>query len=219
MTALRTAAILLVAGMASWVLYDLHVLIASEQTTLATTLRDLHVTILEAGLTLKNLREASETWKKASQEQAANSTKATASVNAAAERLSLFVSNTDRSVNVSLLPAMTEAINRQNAALLLSQGALQENLKEMLLATRALQKTLADADAAISSPDIQRSLDNLAAATSQATVAMTNVAGITKDGKDIADQFRSTYLHPSKFAWQLIKELVGLGGSAAQIIK
>jgi hypothetical protein len=216
---IRTVAWLAVAALLSLVLWDLHSLIRDERQTFATTLRDLHVTILEAGLTLKNLREASETWKKASQEQADNSTKATARVSAAAEQLSLFVSNTDRSVNASLLPAMTQAISQQNAALLASQEALQENLKAMLLATQQLQKTLADADTRISDPAIQKSIDNLAAATQQATLAMTNVAGITKDGKDVADKFRNDYMHPSRFAWQLIKELVGLGGSAAQIVK
>src|SRR5271155_1188763 len=48
--------------------------------TVDTTLRDAHVVILEAGLTLKNLREASQTWKDSSQEQATQTTLAMQSV-------------------------------------------------------------------------------------------------------------------------------------------
>src|SRR6267378_3288410 len=66
--------------------------------TIQTTLRDAHVIILEAGLTLKNLREASEEWKKASQAQAQQTTSAMSRVSAAAEGLSSFISSTDRSI-------------------------------------------------------------------------------------------------------------------------
>lgn len=125
--------------------------------------RDTHTAVIEAALTLKNLREASATWKKASEEQARETTLAMSNVTAAAEKFSGLISRTDNSLNSRLLPALTKLAEDQNAALLKSQAALQVNLAEMSQATQQAQKVLDDADAQIASPQVKLTLDNVAA--------------------------------------------------------
>ena len=52
-------------GLLCFIIVILHAL----RPTIETSARDAHITILEAGLTLKNLREASQSWKDASEAQ------------------------------------------------------------------------------------------------------------------------------------------------------
>lgn len=126
------------------------------------TLRDTHQTILEIGLTAKNLREASLQWKQASGQQVMETTKAMQSVTAAAGKLSAFISDTNSSMNGSLIPSLTSSVREQNASLLESEKALHANLTDMGKATQQLQKTLADADTRITDPAIQKTMDSVA---------------------------------------------------------
>jgi len=139
--------------------------------TVETTLRDVHTTVLEAGLTLKNLREASQSWKSASAEQASATTKAMSNVSAVAGQLSGFISRTDNSLNALLVPSLNNAIVQENQSLLKTQANLQENLSQMLVATQQLQRTLAAAETQINSPDIKIAMDNLAETSEHAATA------------------------------------------------
>lgn len=138
-------------------------------------IRDAHVTVLEAGLTLKNLREASQSWKDATTSQTLMTTRAMSNVAAAAEQLSTFVSKTDTSVNSQLLPTLSQSIREQNSALLSTQAALQANLQDIAKATMQAQQVLVDADKQVSNPAIQESLEHVAHATAEADASLVTV--------------------------------------------
>ena len=152
----------------------------SARPTITSTLRDVHVTVLEAGLTLKNLREASEAWKDASKQQALATSRAMSNVDAAVVRFTSFISRTDESVNSTLLPTFSVTLERQSAALLESQRALQENLQALLQATQQLQKTVAEAGDVVSDPHLKEALANLSEASQNAADATDHLAKTTE---------------------------------------
>jgi len=151
----------------------------SARPTVTSSLRDLHVTVLEAGLTLKNLREASEAWKDASKQQALATSRAMSNVDAAVVRFTSFISKTDESVNSTLLPTFSGTIERQSAAMLETQKDLQESLKGLLQATQQLSKTVGEAGDVVSDPRLKEALANLAKASQNAADATDHLAKTT----------------------------------------
>src|ERR1700675_3270543 len=133
----------------------------SMRVTIETTLRDTHQAIIEVTLTASNLRKASLAWEQASKAQASETTAAMLRVGAAADGLTKFISRTDDSINLTVLPTLTRSLQDQSAALLGSQKSLQDSLAELLATTTQLQKTIADADLLITDPSIKASIDNL----------------------------------------------------------
>jgi hypothetical protein len=107
-------------------------------------------------------------------------------------------------------------IKAQNSSMLETQAQLRAtlfNFSRDSSATLAQSKNLLDQlnqDAA--DPAIHSSLE-------QIQLVTTNVAGTSKDLKDVADKFRNDYLKPQKFAWELLKSLAGMGGSVSQMVK
>ena len=111
-----------------------------------------------------------------------------------------------------------------NAALVERQATaaiadLQVSLGELAPAVKAATETLANTAKLTGDPAIAGSLAHLDAATGDLAIVTQNLAGISKDGKDVADKVRNDYLKPQKFAWELVKQLAGLGGSLAQMVK
>lgn len=146
--------------------------------TLEITAKELHDTVHKTELTMEELRKGAKTWQQASKEQASATTLAMSNVDAAVERFTLFVSHTDASINSSLLPSLTDALQTQNASLLTTQKQLQANLQEMEYVTQQLQQTLADADKQIADPQVKIAIDNLATA-SQSVASATDHADKT----------------------------------------
>jgi DNA-binding transcriptional MerR regulator len=208
-------ALLLAAG--TWFLAEGAWLMHSERLTVESTLRDVHITILEAGLTLKNLREASEAWKQASQQQISSTTKVLSSVDAAVARFTSFVSSTDNSLNSNFLPTLSTTVREQNRALLESQKDLQENLAGIVSATQQLQKTLADADAQISNPAIKESLEHLTIATADAAEATKHLANITAAGERTAAYYEKRLTTPQSF-FKTLAQFILQAGSQARIL-
>jgi hypothetical protein len=215
---LKTIAILVVSALLSLVLWDLHSFIRDGRTTAATTMRDLHVTVIEAGLTLKNLREASLEWKKASQTQSQQTTQAMSGVSAAASKLTSFVARTDESINSQIIPRLSTVLEQQSLALLQTQLDLQANLKEILVTTQQLQKTLADADAQLASPAIQKTLDNLSVASENMSEATGHLANITADGEKTADYYAKRLMTPQSFIKTVALTVLRLGSEARLLL-
>ena len=71
----------------------------------------------------------------------------------------------------------------------------------------------------ISDPSIKLALDNLAASGKAMADGMQQLAAASTDVRQIADKARDTYLKPVNLWWGLVKELLPLAGSAAQVIK
>lgn len=182
--------------------------------TTSTTLRDFHVTVLEAGLTLKNIREATAEWKKASQAQAAESTAILSASKGALDRIQTLVARTDFNLNDALIPQLSADLKQQNEALLEGQAKLRGNLDQMQQATVQLQTTLASANAVIADPAIKQSILNLEKATEQTTVAVTHLAGITDAGEQTARYYQKKLTTPQGFFKTLLQFVLDAGSKA-----
>ena len=170
-------ALILLLGECAWAVHRL-------RPKLEVTVSNIDRATIAAGAAAGNLERASRTWEKSSQEQAIRTTSAMQSVDAAAKQLTLLVSRTDDSMNLSLFPTISKAIQSQNAALLDNQKALSVNLAAMSQATAALQKDLDDADRTISGPELKETLQNTADATRNAVVVTQNLAATTADVRE-----------------------------------
>ena len=168
--------------------------------------------------TMKNFKEASDTWKSASAEQASSTTKAMSNVSAAAARLSGFISRTDNSLNASLVPTINAAIVQENQSLLKTQADLQAELSQMAQATAEAQKVLIAAEAQINNPSLQRSVDNLALATQDAASAVKHLDNITADGEKTADYYAKRLTTPQSFVKTLAEAILQLGSQARLLL-
>lgn len=115
-----------------------------------------------------------------------------------------------------LLADSDATVKAQNDSLLETQAQLRTSLatfsRDSSVTLDHSKNLLDQLSQDAQDPAIQASLQHVALATD-------NIAGTTKDLKDVADKFRSDYLKPQKFAWELLKSLAGMGGSFAQMVK
>lgn len=134
------------------------------------TFDKLNTVLRESSQTMDELRKGATTWNQASKDQSSQTTQVLSHANAVLSQLSTFVTSTDKSLNATLLPAATSAINQQNAALLLNQEKLTGNLSTS-------QKILSDSDKLITdlAPKVEESVDSL-------REAAQNTANATGDG-------------------------------------
>jgi uncharacterized protein len=190
-----------------------------EEPSAETTLRDMHVTVLEAGLTLKNLREATQAWRDSSDAQIKASKELLARGNKSLTSLDVMIKNTDKNLNQLLLPEIAGAVERQDKSLLLIEDRLSVSVAEMTRATIALEKTLSDADKIVTDPKITEASMQLAEASKELTASLEETHKAVTDVRLIADKARETYLKPVNIWWAVVKELLPLAGSAAQVIK
>ena len=176
------------------------------------TLRGLHASANETALTMRNLRDATAEWKEASK----RSTEVELQAKADLVKFGAFVDHTDFELNSQVLPGLRGAIAANSDQLVGLEKTSAETLQQFSRdssATLAQSKSLLDQlNQDASDPAIHSTLEHVDATTA-------NIAGTSKDLKDVADKFRNDYLKPQKFAWELLKQLAGMGGSVAQMVK
>jgi hypothetical protein len=199
-----------------WLCLTLSATVQRLEPQVSMTLRGLHASANETALTMKNVREGTLEWKKASQAQALYSTEAAAQLKRDLVDIDALVKRTDAQLNDGVLPDLAHAVTHQDAELAATQAQVRItlfNFSRDSSATLAQSKNLLDQlDQDASDPAIHSSLE-------QIQLVTTNVAGTSKDLKDVADKFRNDYLKPQKFAWELLKSLAGMGGSVASMVK
>lgn len=178
----------------------------------AVTLDNLDRTIIIAGVAATHLEKASDVWEKASAEQSSKTLAVLSDANVAVNRFSTFISRTDSSLNLSLAPALMQSVQQQNVSLLETQVALRSSLSRV-------ESTVGDIDSRVNDPAIASSVHRIDMAAGEMVESMANVKATTADIKQVADKVREDYLKPQKFAWALVKELAGFGGSIANMIK
>jgi hypothetical protein len=175
------------------------------------TFDQLNKVLRETSQTLDEVRKGATTWREASKEQTQKTTQAMSNVSAAAARITSFISRTDDSVNLVLLPGISKAIQEQNASLLSTQTSLQSNLNHS-------DKILTDTDQIVQSvaPKVERSVDSLTAAAQNTASATADGAATMKDVRIAVDKEVHDLLAPvSKvktallFTAQLLGRLYG----------
>lgn len=196
-------------------LHDLHKL--AGKATL--TVENVDRAAIAAGAAAGNVEKASRAWQDASEAQTKLVAKTFINVNRAVVSANVFLRSTNKQLNSQLLPALSNAVNQQNEALLINQHRLGDDLSQISQATTSLQGTIADGQVILTDPAIKQSLENLALAAQNTAEGTKQLSLTAEDTRQVADKFRETYLKPQKFAWELLKSLVGMGGSFAQMIK
>jgi hypothetical protein len=117
---------------------------------------------------------------------------------------------------------LDEAIQHTDAAI----GGLNALLASGTATMGEVQASLARVNALIvalqgqvSDPSIKTALDNLSVSAKAMADGMQQLAAASTDVRQIADKARETYLKPVNLWWGLVKELLPLAGSAAQVVK
>ena len=108
-----------------------------------------------------------------------------------------------------------QAVQNLNA-LLASGTATMAEVQASLARVNALIVAL---QGQVQDPAIKEALDNLAASGKAMADGMQQLAAASTDVRQIADKARETYLKPVNLWWGLVKELLPLAGSAAQVVK
>lgn len=93
------------------------------------------------------------------------------------------------------------------------------SLEELQESQRRIDLLIADVDAQVTDPHVKQLLADLADAVRDGAKATNQFAAIATDGRQIADKARETYLKPVNLWWGLVKTLLPLAGSTAQIVK
>jgi hypothetical protein len=130
----------------------------------SSTLSNLNRTIVIASGAFTNIEKGGRAWKENSDAQAKVTTDALRSLSASAKSLDGLISSTDRSLNLSLLPSLSRAIDDQNEALKKSEA----NIDAVVTVATA---TIEDADRQIANPRIAESVDNLADSSKSLSIA------------------------------------------------
>lgn len=212
---IKIACILAVSTLFCLVLWDIHKLTGKATQAIEDIDR---ATVIVAGAAT-NVEKGARAWKENSEAQAKSSTEAFQNLNRTAISANNLLTSTNNSLNSRLLPSLSQAIEEQNRALLKTQGDLQASLGGIAQATAQTQRILADVDRDITNPSIGITLHNIEDSSNHVSESTAHLARITKDGQDVADKFRNDYMKPQKFAWELLKQLIGIGGSMAQMVK
>lgn len=172
---LALALVCLILGMVVWGLHHLW-------PTIETTLRDTHTTVLEIGLTGKNLREASLEWKKASMAQAAATTD---SLTATKDAMRAGKTAFDK-VGVAA-EHLTVAIDAQSAGLAGDEKALQASIEQMTVTIVALRPVVENLAKITGDPqwlellaEMNQSLKNIQDATNNANLSTEQVYKVVK---------------------------------------
>lgn len=155
----------------------------------------------------------------AEKEQITNLQKTSLEVYKTTAAARLVLVRLDRSLNDQVAPQLAQTLKDTDAAMLQAS----KNLNDMTEGLRPSLDNLAAASKAaaenLSDPSIRESLENVDELTKQTAATAANVNLATQDIRQVTEKVKNDYLKPQKFAWSLLKQLAGLGGNLAQMVK
>jgi hypothetical protein len=105
----------------------------------------------------------------------------------------------------------------QNLNALLASGTA--TMAEVQASVNRVNNLIVALQGQVQDPSIKMALDNLAGSAKAMADGMQQLAAASTDVRQIADKARETYLKPVNLWWGLVKELLPLAGSAAQVVK
>ncbi len=136
--------------------------------------RDAHVTVLEIGLTAKNLREASVDWKAASKAQVAYVTKTERAASKSFADLDATIKRADESLNGEVLPTLAQSIFDADVSVQRVSHSAESTLSGVDDVTRELAADLGD-------PAVRQSLSHIETASANLADTSKDVQGIAAD--------------------------------------
>jgi hypothetical protein len=191
--------------------------------------------------TLWNIRAASWNLSETSRIVKENSVATSTEEKKILGEVSLFISTTNvqwygKSGHGGLIPQMRTLVEKAQPVMdnltlatqhldgaIQSLNALIQNgdvtLQQLQASEKQILKLIADIDTQVTDPAIHELLAKFSEAVTSGAEGMKQLAAIATDGREIADKARETYLKPVNLWWWLVKELLPLAGSAAQVVK
>ncbi len=167
--------------------------------------------LLETGLTMKNLREASGAWKKSSEDQAAATTLVVQTLNTDLVKVGALIDHTDATINAQVGPqtmAVLRAFGGTVESLDADARALKPALDNAAVATANAATLTAD-------PAIADTLHHLDATSANVAQTTAHVEGTAADIQLYVRRLTS----PARSAWGIVKTLLGLGSELRILIK
>lgn len=98
-------------------------------------------------------------------------------------------------------------------------GELQAAVKQVNDVIGDLDQVVTHLDDRVTDPALKNIVANFDKTAQNAALSMEQLAAIATDGRQVADKARETYLKPVNLWWGLVKTLLPLAGSAAQVVK
>lgn len=210
---LRDLAAIAALAAAALVLFDVHRVLI-PQTNL--DLQEFHRLTLEAGLTAKNVREATAAWQASSKQQAAYFTSAASETTEDLTELKRAIGSVQEAA-----AAAGAAIAHQDAQLAETQAQARASLAALQSSTNALGPLLANASAAAGNAAKLSADPHLAATLANLDATTQNTAAIAANMDATAADIRA-FVHrettPVRGTWNVIKGfLQSFAGPAAQV--
>ena len=98
-------------------------------------------------------------------------------------------------------------------------GELQAAIHQVNDVIGDLDQVVGHLDDKVTDPALKNIVANFDKTAQNAATSMEQLAAIATDGRQVADKARETYLKPVNLWWGLVKTLLPLAGSAAQVVK
>jgi len=98
-------------------------------------------------------------------------------------------------------------------------GELQAAIHQVNDVIGDLDQVVGHLDDKVTDPTLKNIVANFDKTAQNAATSMEQLAAIATDGRQVADKARETYLKPVNLWWGLVKTLLPLAGSAAQVVK
>ena len=125
----------------------------------------------------------------------------------------------DRSLNDKLVPGISAALQSTVDLERVSSSSLGEATAALRPSLENLSRASAAAADAMADPGIRDAIKHLDAAAASTDDSVRELDQSLTDVRQMADKARATYLKPVNLWWGLVKELLPLAGSAAQVVK
>ena len=224
MTALRAIlqlAAIVVLALAGLVLYDAHRALSDTAGQARYTLDNVNRLVRETAQTSANVRHATAEWETSSKQQAAYFTAVGAQTQKDLEAFHELIASTDRSINGSLLPALSDAVRRNDTEMAALERQAGESLATLQSTATQISPTLASAARASESmakiaadPSIAATLGHLDGTAGQLELTSQHIEGAAKDIQAFVHRETS----PVRGTWNLIRSFIStLAGPLAQV--
>lgn len=194
-------------------------------------IRDLRVSLRETDIVLGNVNQASsdlsgiaKTANSAMGAEVGRINASTLELQKTEASARLLIVRTNESLNggpnvPGLLPQATTALSSANSLSIGTLGRVDRLADQLEPAITDLRRSSASLADVAGDPNIPVTLAKIRETTENTDRAMGQLADIVTDGRQVADKARETYLKPVNLWWGLVRTLLPLAGSAAQVVK
>ena len=209
---IRNLAWLSVLVCAAWALSEVALLIRSAR-------RDETRLANETDTLIQTAQKASDAAYAAESKQLVTLDRTSSEVYKTTAAARLVLVRLDRSINDQLVPRFAAALQSTIDLERVSSDSVGGTAIQLRPAIENLSRASAAAADAMADPGIRDAIKHLDATSVSLDGSVQQLDASMTDVRQMADKARATYLKPVNLWWGLVKELLPLAGSAAQVVK